>query len=234
MNNPIVSHDEWLRARRELLKAEKEMTRKRDELARQRQALPWERVEKAYRFESATGPVTLPQLFGPRSQLFVYHFMFGPDWEQGCKSCSFWADSFDGIITHLNQRDVTMICISAAPLDKLHAFRRRMGWRFDWVSSAGTTFNSDFCVSGQPGKTLHYNYDRAIPDAGELPGLSVFAKTADGDVFHTYSCYSRGLDGFNSAYQLLDLAPKGRDEGGLPYTMSWVKHHDRYAGNGNG
>jgi predicted dithiol-disulfide oxidoreductase (DUF899 family) len=233
MENNVVSHKEWLEARKELLGIEKELTKKRDELARRRQALPWEKVEKTYRFQGAAGPITLPELFGPHSQLIVYHFMFGPDWQQGCKSCSFWADGFDGIITHLNQRDVAMVCVSAAPLEKLMAFRQCMGWRFEWVSSTGTAFNNDFGVAGNRGETLVYNYERAIADAGELPGLSVFVKNGTGDVFHTYSCYARGLDGLNPAYQLLDLAPKGRDEDGLPYTMSWVKHHDLYGEKSN-
>ena len=172
----------------------------------------------------------MAELFDGRGQLIIYHFMFGADWEQGCKSCSFWADGFNGIITHLKQRDVTMLCVSAAPLQKLMAFRKRMGWTFDWVSSGGTSFNFDFGVSGATGETLIYNYDKPKKDAGELPGLSAFL-TEGGAVFHTYSCYARGLDSLNVAYQFLDLVPKGRGEDHLPYPMSWVRHHDSYEGN---
>ena len=230
MPDTPASRDAWLKARVALLAEEKAFTAARDSLAAKRRALPAYRVEKPYIFQSTEGPRPFAALFGGRSQLIVYHFMFGPGWQQGCKSCSFWADNFDGIIPHLNQRDVSLACVSSAPLEKLLAFRKRMGWDFDWVSSKGTTFNSDFGVSGGAGETLIYNFDKPHEDAGELPGISVFAKGNDGTILHTYSCYARGLDMLNAAYQFLDLTPKGRNEAGLPYPMSWVRHHDKYEG----
>jgi predicted dithiol-disulfide oxidoreductase (DUF899 family) len=231
MRNQVVSHEQWLKARRELLAAEKEFTRQRDALTRRRMAMPWERVEKSYRFEGPKGARSLADLFDGRSQLIVYHFMLGPDWEEGCKSCSFWADSFDGIPIHLNHRDVTFTAISRAPLAKIEAYKKRMGWSFPWVSSYGSDFNYDFHVSFTEeqlaaGK-VDYNYGL---DEGEeeLPGISVFYRNERGEVFHTYSCYSRGIDMVNGAYQLLDLAPKGRDEDGLEFSMEWVRRHDQY------
>jgi predicted dithiol-disulfide oxidoreductase (DUF899 family) len=218
-----ASREEWLSARLELLQAEKELTRRRDELSRQRRALPWVRIDKAYEFDTADGPRSLPDLFGGRSQLLVYHFMFGPDWDEGCPSCSFWADNFDGIGVHLAHRDVTFLAASRAPLDRLMAYRSRMGWTFPWVSALGSDFNMDFGVS----EAATYNYVPAASPEEELPGLSAFAQR-DGEVFHTYSCYSRGIDAFNGAYQLLDLTPKGRDEGGLPHSMAWLHRHDAY------
>ena len=222
-----MTREQWLTARLDLLAEEKAFMKAKDALAAKRRALPRYRVDTTYMFQSEAGPKTLADLFAGRGQLAVYHFMFGPGWEQGCKSCSFWADNFDGISPHLNQRDVTLVCVSSAPLAKLLAFRQRMGWRFDWLSSEGSSFNSDFGVTGKPGETLTYNFDKEVDDAGELPGLSIFALKG-GDVFHTYSCYARGLDNLNAAYQFLDLTPKGRGEDALPYTMSWVKHHDLY------
>jgi predicted dithiol-disulfide oxidoreductase (DUF899 family) len=227
MNTKTVARDDWLKSRIALLAEEKAFQKSRDALAAKRRALPRYRIDKPYTFQSERGPLTLPQLFGERSQLIVYHFMYGADWQQGCKSCSFWSDNYDGIIPHLNARDVTLLCVSVAPLATLLAFRQRMGWRFDWVSSEGTSFNKDFGVSGGPGENLVYNYDKPKQDAGELPGLSVFTREGT-DVFHTYSCYARGLDNLNAAYQFLDLVPKGRDEDSLPWPMSWVKHHDKY------
>jgi predicted dithiol-disulfide oxidoreductase (DUF899 family) len=231
MRNQVVSHEQWLKARRELLAAEKEFTRQRDALTRRRMAMPWERVEKSYRFEGPNGALSLADLFDGRSQLIVYHFMLGPDWDEGCKSCSFWADSFDGIPIHLNHRDVTFTAISRAPLAKIEAYKQRMGWSFPWVSSYGSDFNYDFHVSFTEeqlaaGK-VDYNYGL---DEGEeeLPGISVFYRNERGEVFHTYSCYSRGIDMVNGAYQLLDLAPKGRDEDGLEFSMEWVRRHDQY------
>jgi predicted dithiol-disulfide oxidoreductase (DUF899 family) len=227
----VVSHAEWTEARKALLAREKEFTRLRDELSAQRRALPWERVEAGYRFDGPEGRQSLPELFQGRSQLLVYHFMLGPDWEAGCKSCSFWADSFDGVDVHLAQRDTALVAISRAPYPKIDAYRRRMGWRFRWVSSHGSSFNFDYQVSFTPeqlaaGKSL-YNYALGDNTMSELPGLSVFFR--DGaQVFHTYSCYARGLDALNVAYQLLDLCPKGRDEAALPHTMSWVRRHDEY------
>jgi len=226
----VVSRDEWLEARKELLTAEKEFTRRRDDLSRQRRELPWERVDKAYRFDTAAGPRTLAELFEGRHQLVVYHFMFGPTWEAGCKSCSFWADNVNGIVPHLKQRDVTFVAISRAPLQKLQAFAKRLGWTFNWVSSGENDFNFDYHVSfteAQMSGEVDYNYGKRRFPATEAPGISVFLR--DGDtVFHTYSTFGRGLDMMNTAYHYLDLVPKGRDEEGLPSTMAWVKLHDQY------
>jgi predicted dithiol-disulfide oxidoreductase (DUF899 family) len=231
MRNQVVSHEDWLQARLELLAAEKDLTRQRDALTRRRMALPWERVEKSYRFEGPKGALSLADLFDGRSQLVVYHFMLGPDWEEGCKSCSFWADSFDGIPIHLNHRDVTFTAVSRGPLAKIETYRKRMGWSFPWVSSYGSDFNYDFHVSFTEeqlaaGK-VEYNYD-LVEGEEELPGVSVFCKNERGDVFHTYSCYARGIDAVNGAYQFLDLVPKGRDEDGLEFSMEWVRRHDQY------
>jgi predicted dithiol-disulfide oxidoreductase (DUF899 family) len=228
----VVTNSEWIEARRQLLAREKEFTRLRDELSRQRRDLPWERVDKDYVFEGPQGRETLSQLFAGRSQLIVYHFMFGPDWEVGCKSCSFWADNFNGIIAHLNQRDGTLVAISRAPLTKLQAFAKRLGWGFKWLSSAGSDFNFDYNVSftseDLAGGKAVYNFAASQTKMSELPGISVFYKDAGGAVFHTYSCYARGLDMLNTAYHYLDLVPKGRDEAGLPHTMSWVRIRDLY------
>jgi predicted dithiol-disulfide oxidoreductase (DUF899 family) len=231
MKHAVVSHEEWLTARRQLLAKEKELTRLRDRLSEERRALPWEKVEKAYTFDGPSGRETLAQLFEGRSQLLVYHFMFGPDWKEGCKSCSFWADNFNGAVEHLKHRDVTMIAVSRAPYEMLKAFQRRMGWGFKWVTSYGNDFNRDYHVSfteEELKKPVFYNYELRDFPADEAPGLSAFYKDETGAIFHTYSCYARGLDAINGTYQLLDLAPKGRDEAGLPYTMSWVRHHDKY------
>jgi predicted dithiol-disulfide oxidoreductase (DUF899 family) len=190
------------------------------------------KIDKDYVFDGRTGKVRLADLFGPHSQLIVYHFMFGPDWEAGCKSCSFWADNFNSIIIHLNQRDVAMVAISRAPLERLEAFKRRMGWSFEWVSSNGNDFNRDFAVSFTPDELRqegnNYNFGTRHFGGEEAPGLSVFAKDADGQVFHTYSCYARGLDMLNGAYHHLDLVPKGRDEKALSYAMEWVRLRDEY------
>ena len=230
--HPVVSRREWLAARTALLAKEKAFTRERDQLSEARRALPWVRIDKDYVFDGRTGKVRLADLFGPHSQLIVYHFMFGPDWEAGCKSCSFWADNFNSIIIHLNQRDVAMVAISRAPLARLEAFKRRMGWSFEWVSSHGNDFNRDFAVSFTADE-LHqeannYNFGTRHFGGEEAPGLSVFAKDADGQVFHTYSCYARGLDMLNGAYHHLDLVPKGRDEKALSYSMEWVRLRDEY------
>jgi predicted dithiol-disulfide oxidoreductase (DUF899 family) len=231
MRNQVVSREEWLKARLELLAAEKEFTRQRDALTRRRMAMPWERVEESYQFEGPNGALSLADLFDGRSQLIVYHFMLGPDWEEGCKSCSFWADNFNGIPIHLNHRDVTFTAISRAPLAKIEAYKKRMGWSFPWVSSYGSDFNYDFHVSFTEeqlaaGK-VDYNYG-LVEGYEELPGVSVFYKNVRGEVFHTYSCYSRGVDMLNGAYHYLDLAPKGRDEDGLKFSMEWVRRHDQY------
>ena len=229
----IVSQEEWLEARKAHLAREKEFTRLRDQLSRERRALPWVKVEKDYVFQGPNGPESLGDLFDGRSQLLVQHFMYGPDWEEGCPSCSFWADSYDGFVVHLAQRDVTMVTVSRAPLEKLDAFGRRMGWSFKWVSSLGSDFNRDFQASFTPDEMakgeMTYNYETRGFPADEAPGVSVFIKNEDGEIFHTYSCYARGLDMLNGAYHYLDLVPKGRDEDDLPYSMAWVRRHDEYA-----
>jgi len=228
----VVSHDEWLAARTEFLTKEKEFTRLRDELSRQRRALPWEKVEKRYEFDSTRGKVTLSDLFDGRSQLIVYHFMLGPGWQEGCPSCSYLADHYDGATIHLANRDTTLVVVSRAPLDEIEAFKKRMGWQFQWVSSFGSDFNFDYHVSFTPEEkekgTVEYNYAKTAFFSEEGPGASVFAKDSAGEVFHTYSSYARGLDILVGAYNFLDLVPKGRDEDTLAFTMSWVRHHDRY------
>jgi predicted dithiol-disulfide oxidoreductase (DUF899 family) len=231
-NHTIVSSDQWVTARRRLLAKEKEFLRLRDQLSSERRELPWERVDKHYVFDGPAGEETLADLFAGRNQLIVYHFMFAPEWEVGCKSCSFWADNYNAIVPHLNQRDVSLAAISRAPLAKLQAFAARLGWSFKWVSAANTDFNYDYRVSFRPEDvargTAVYNYARYEQSMTDLPGFSVFIKDEDGSIFHTYSTYARGLDPMNAAYQLLDLVPKGRDEAGLPRPMSWVKLRDLY------
>jgi predicted dithiol-disulfide oxidoreductase (DUF899 family) len=229
----VVSRAEWLAARQEHLAKEKHFTRLRDQLSRERRALPWVRVEKNYLFESASGKATLGDLFAGRSQLIVYHFMLGPGWDEGCKSCSFAADHFNSIGVHLNARDVSLVAISRAPLAEILPFKARMGWSFNWVSSHGTDFNRDYHVSFTPeevasGRT-YYNYteDFGYP-MEEAHGVSVFARSSAGEVFHTYSSYARGPDLLLGTYNFLDLVPKGRDEDGLEFTMEWLRHHDRY------
>ena len=228
----IVSREEWLAARKAHLAQEKQFTKARDALSRQRRELPWVKVDKPYVFDGPDGKETLADLFDGRSQLIVYHFMLGPGWEQGCKSCSFLADHFDGAVVHLAQRDVTLLAVSRAPLAQIAAFKKRMGWRFKWVSSHGNDFNSDYHVSFSKDEMakgkVYYNYDVAEFPSEEAPGASVFYKDPAGNIFHTYSCYARGLDILLGAYNFLDLTPKGRDEAGLPFTMDWVRHHDRY------
>ena len=226
----VVSDAEWLAARKGLLAQEKEFTRAREELARQRRELPWVKVEKPYPFDGPNGQETLSDLFAGRRQLIVNHFMFGPDWNEGCPSCSFWADTYNGIVVHLEHRDASFVVVSRAPLQKLEAYKRRMGWSFKWVSSLNNDFNRDYHVSFTPEeqKTAVYNYQAAGFGSSEAPGVSVFAKGEDGQIFHTYSCYARGLDMLNGAYQLLDILPKGRDEEGLPHPMAWVRRHDKY------
>jgi len=228
----IVSHEEWIEARKHLLAKEKEFNRIRDQLSQERRDLPWECVEKSYAFEGPKGKETLADLFEGRHQLIVYHFMFDPSWEAGCKSCSFWADNFNGITVHLKHRDVTMIAVSRAPLAKLEAYRKRMGWTFKWVSSAGNDFNRDYFVSHTPEelaqKEGYYNYLRQQPYGPEAPGISVFYRDDAGTIFHTYSTYARGLDMLNGAYHLLDLVPRGRDEANLPSNSAWLRRHDEY------
>jgi predicted dithiol-disulfide oxidoreductase (DUF899 family) len=232
MQNQIVRHEEWLKARLELLAAEKEFTRQRDALTRRRMAMPWERVEKSYRFEGPKGAASLAELFEGRSQLIVYHFMFAPDWQEGCKSCSFWADNFNGIAIHLNHRDVTLTAVSRAPFAKLDAYRKRMGWGFPWVSSDGSDFSFDWHVSFKPEEMAagraYYNYAVRPIDVSDQQGISVFCKNESEEVFHSYSCHGRGIDMVNGAYQFLDLVPKGRDEDSFDFPMKWVRRHDQY------
>ena len=226
----IVTPQDWAAARLKLLEKEKAFTRARDELSAARRTLPWEKVGKNYVFEGADGSVTLADLFRGKSQLIVYHFMFGPDWEAGCKSCTFWGDNFERNVIHLNARDTNLVLISRGPIEKLLAYRKRMGWSVEWVSSVGNSFNQDFAVSF-PTKASregsNYNFGTIRFDGEEAPGLSVFA-TNDGAIFHTYSTYARGLDMLNSAYQLLDLVPKGRAEQGLEFSMQWLRRRDEY------
>ena len=228
----IVSHDDWVAARTALLDKEKAFSRLRDELTAERQALPWEKVEKDYRFDGPGGEESLADLFDGRSQLIVYHFMFDPDWDEGCKSCSYLADHYDRSIVHLAHRDVAMVTVSRAPLEKLEAFKRRMGWSFKWVSSAASDFNWDYHVSFTADELekdeAYYNYRKTSFPVTEAPGISVFYKDADGGLYHTYSSFARGLEVFIGTYHLLDIVPKGRDEAELSYGMEWVRHHDRY------
>jgi predicted dithiol-disulfide oxidoreductase (DUF899 family) len=230
--NVARTKEEWMAARKQLLAKEKELTHRREALSAERRALPWLRVEKSYRFEGPRGGQTLAELFEGRSQLAMYHLMFAPEWEAACKSCSFWADSFANIPAHLAHRDVTFLAVSRAPLDKLQAYARRMGWSFTWVSSGGSDFNYDFNVSFRPdeletGKAV-YNYEPLAIKSTDMPGVSVFAKDGDGAVFHTYSTFSRGIDPMNAAYQYLDLVPRGRDE--AEGAMKWLRRRDEYEG----
>ncbi|MGC2386841.1 MAG: thioredoxin family protein [Nitrososphaeraceae archaeon] len=230
-DHKIVSEEEWVNARKELLKKEKEFTALRDQLSQQQRDLPWVAVNKEYVFEGKNGKQTLSELFDGRSQLLVYHFMFDPSWNAGCPSCSFWADNFNGIIVHLNRRDVTMIAVSHASYSKLAAYQKRMGWDFKWVSSFDTDFNFDYHVSFTQDqltkKEDSYNYtDQAW--MSEREGMSVFYKDSAGHVFHTYSAYARGIDMLNAAYNYLDLVPKGRDEIGHAFPQFWVRRHDEY------
>jgi predicted dithiol-disulfide oxidoreductase (DUF899 family) len=226
----VVSHDQWISERVAFMAKEKEFTRLRDELSRQRRELPWEKVTKSYVFDGPEGKETLAELFQGRSQLVVYHFMFSPSWSEGCKSCSFWADNFDGIDIHLAHRDITFLAISRAPLSKLQAYKKRMGWSFKWVSTGESEFNYDFQVSHKPeaarNGSAYYNYGTGVKVGEEMPGVSVFYKDEHGDVYHTYSTYSRGIDLLNGAYNYIDLTPRGRDEGEQP--MSWLRRHDQY------
>jgi predicted dithiol-disulfide oxidoreductase (DUF899 family) len=230
--HPVVSHEEWESARKKLLEKEKEFSKLRDQLTKLRQSQPWEKVEKKYTFEGPHGTESLADLFGDKSQLIVYHFMFDPEWKEGCKSCSFIAEHYNPSIVHLNHRDVAMVTVSRAPLEKLEAYKKRMGWSFKWVSSFASDFNSDYQVSLSPGETqegeVYYNYRIGKFPAGERPGISAFYKTGSGEIFHTYSSYSRGLENFIGAYNLLDIVAKGRDESALKHGMEWVRRHDQY------
>jgi predicted dithiol-disulfide oxidoreductase (DUF899 family) len=229
MTPRIVSHEEWLEARKAHLAKEKAFTRLREELARERRQLPWERVEKDYVFEAPEGRVTLGDLFAGRGQLIVQHFMFGPDWNEGCPSCSFWSDNFNGIDAHLAHRDTSFVLVSRAPIAKLDAYRKRMGWTMRWVSSLGSDFNFDYGVSFKPDEAApKYNFGTIKPYGEEAPGLSVFRRGEDGAICHTYSTYARGLDVLNGTYHLLDMTSKGRDEEELSFPMAWVRRHDQY------
>jgi predicted dithiol-disulfide oxidoreductase (DUF899 family) len=232
----IVSQEEWLAARQQLLAKEKKLTRERDALADERRKLPWVKVEKNYIFDSLTGKKTLAELFDSRSQLMIYHFMFGPGWEAGCPSCSIVGDHLGGSVTHLANRDVTLVAVSRAPLSQIETFKNRMGWRFKWYSSFGNDFNRDYNVSFTKDEVasgkMYYNYKTQKFPSEEGPGASVFYKDGSGNVFHTYSAYARGLEPVMGIYNWLDLAPKGRDEEGMtPHPMAWVRHHDRYENN---
>lgn len=233
VDNPkIVSREEWLGARKKLLAREKRLTHERDAIAAERRQLPWVKVEKNYVFDTPSGKQTLADLFDGKSQLIVYHFMFGPDWQEGCPSCSFIMDHTDGALAHLAQRDVSFAAISRAPISKIEAFKKRLGWKFNWVSSYGCDFNYDYHVSFTPeqkaqGK-VEYNFDLMEFPSAEAPGISVFYKDKNGTIFHTYSAYARGTEAPLGTYAYLDLVPKGRDEDGLRFTMAWLRHHDRY------
>ncbi len=228
----VVSREQWLDLRRQHLLKEKEFTRLRDQLSRERRALPWVRVDKDYRFVGESGELGLAELFAGRHQLIVYHFMYGPDWDEGCPSCSFWADNFNGTVIHLQHRDINLVAVSRAPIEKLTAYKQRMGWGFQWVSSLGSDFNHDYQVSFTADEMdageVFYNFGRTRFPSSEAPGISVFYREDDGSIYHTYSCYARGLDMLNGAYHFMDLVPKGRDEEGLPYTMAWLRRRDQY------
>jgi predicted dithiol-disulfide oxidoreductase (DUF899 family) len=228
----VVSQEEWLEARKKFLDKEKQFTRQGDALAAERRTLPWVKVEKKYVFDTPRGRKTLAELFEGRSQLIVYHFMFAPEWEEGCPSCSILGDHIDGSVTHLANRDVTLIAVSRAPLEKLEAFKKRLGWRFKWASSFGNDFNWDYHVSFTPEEVakgeMYYNYGKGFFPSEEGPGVSVFYKGENGDVFHTYSAYGRGPEPLMGVYSYLDLTPRGRHEEGLPFPMAWRRHHDKY------
>jgi predicted dithiol-disulfide oxidoreductase (DUF899 family) len=232
-NPTIVPREEWLIARKNLLAKEKRLTRERDALAVERRQLPWVKVDKNYVFDSPDGNKTLADLFDGKSQLIVYHFMFGPEWNEGCPSCSFNMDHTDGALVHLAQRDVAFAAVSRAPMSKIEPFKKRLGWRFRWVSSYGTDFNYDYRASFTPeelaqGK-VDYNFDRVDFPSAEAPGISVFYKDSSGSIFYTYSAYARGTETTVNTYNYLDFVPKGRDEDELPFSMAWVRHRDRYA-----
>lgn len=228
----IVSEEEWIAARKELLKKEKEAVRLRDQLGKARRELPWVKVERIYLFDGPNGKVSLADLFAGRRQLVVYHFMFGPDWKEGCPSCSFVSDHFDGTLPHLAARDVSLVAVSRAPFSKLAAFKQRMGWKFNWVSSASSDFNFDYHVSFSAeeiatGK-VDYNYTQQEFPSAEAPGISIFYKDEDGSIYHTYSTYGRGVEAVMATYSILDMMPKGRDEDDLDFSMAWVRYHDKY------
>lgn len=232
-NHAVVTEKEWIAARKDLLRKEKEFTRHRDELSRLRRELPWVKVTQNYIFDGPNGKETLADLFGGKSQLIIYHFMFGPGWQEGCPSCSMMADHMNGILTHLAQRDARFVAVSRARASQIVAFKQRMGWNFNWVSSFENGFNRDYNVSfsqqEMAAQNMYYNYQMQNFPADEAPGLSVFYKDDAGNIFHTYSTYGRGLDILLNVYNFLDMTPKGRDEDALAFPMAWVRHHDRYA-----
>ena len=228
----VVSRQQWIEARKAFMAREKELTRAREAVSEQRRNLPWVKIDKNYVFDGSSGKVTLGELFKGRPQLVVQHVMFKPEWEAACKSCSFWADGFERMVPHLAARDTAMVAISLAPVEKLEAFKLRMGWTFDWFSSGGNDFNYDYGVSFTPEQIkageAKYNYGTTPLYGPELPGISVFYRDEAGNIFHTYSTYARGLDMMNAAYHYLDLTPLGRHEEGLPYPMDWVRLRDQY------
>lgn len=232
MRNEIVDREDWVKARKALLEEEKSFSRARDALAAKRRALPWTQIDKLYEFATEQGTRSLSDLFDGRSQLIVQHFMFGPDWKEGCPSCSFWGDNFDRTVPHLAARDVAFVAVSRAPLDVLLGYRDRLGWSFPWVSSLGNDFNFDFDVSFESDRDadqpVYYNYRQTIFPTSEAPGVSVFYKDDAGEIYHTYSVYARGLEDLNGTYRLLDTTPKGRDEDALAYPMAWVRRRDQY------
>ena len=231
LQHKVVSQNEWLDARKAFLPKEKDLTRRHDALNRERAELPWVKLDKEYVFDSPQGKKTLGDLFDGKSQLLIYHFMFGPDWEQGCPSCSLAADTINSNLTHLTSRDISMAVISRAPIEKIEPFRKRMGWSFPWVSAHRSDFNQDFSVSFTPEQQnagKNYNFGTIDFPIDEAPGTSAFYRNEAGEIFHTYSSYARGGEGMLGVYALLDMAPKGRDEDGLSFPMAWVRHHDRY------
>lgn len=232
ISTKVVSRDEWLSARKQLLAEEKQLTRLRDELARKRRELPRVHVDEAYVFEGPDGKQSLADLFAGKSQLIVQHFMLGEGWGEGCPSCSFWADNYNGTVVHMQQRDASFVAVSNAPLAEIQAYKKRMGWSFKWVSSFGTDFNRDYHVTftedERANNEAFYNFKKGTFPVAEAPGVSVFYKDEQGEIFHTYSCYARGLDTLNAAYQYIDLLPHGRNEDDLPFSMAWLKRHDQY------
>jgi predicted dithiol-disulfide oxidoreductase (DUF899 family) len=239
MQHPkVVTQDEWLAARLDLLAREKQLTRERDEVNRLRRELPWVKVEKNYVFDGPEGKVSLNDLFAGRSQLIVSHFMFGPQWKEGCVGCSFRSDHVDGTLAHLEHHDVSFVTVSRAPLDEIQAFKQRMGWRFQWVSSAANEFNYDFHVSASKDEIatgkMYYNYALGDLVSEELSGISILCKNEAGEIFHTYSTYGRGDEPLVTTYVYLDLTPKGRNETGPRFNLTdWVRHHDRYSAAGS-
>lgn len=230
MIHKVVSRKDWIAARKSLLAKEKKFTHLREKLAQERRDLPWVKVDKNYAFEGPNGRETLAQLFGKKSQLVVYHFMFGPEWKEGCPHCSFWADQYDGMLPHLKARDVNFVVVSRAPLGEIKPFKKRMGWGFKWVSSFRNVFNYDYHASFRPEDIkrgrVFYNYVTGPMPMTDREGISVFTKDKRGNIFHTYSTFARGIDMVNPTYQFLDLVPKGRDERGRG--QFWVRYHDRY------